>query len=690
MKKSNVKFVGRRSSCSWHRFNRKAYSAFCSIGREVRIGVLAVSTLCVASVAEAAHLSAPLCETTDDGDDALDYQLDELEVTGSLAPLQANQAARIVATIGRDEIAQAAALSVNDLLKLALGVDVRQRGAFGVQTDICIDGGTFDQVTILLNGVNIGNPQTGHLSADFPVAIDDIVRIEVLEGAASRSVGGSSFSGAVNIVTKPDARSHVAVNAEGGSYGSFGAGARANYSGSNSSHQLSLGYRRSDGGTENSAFNRQNAFYQGFVNSSDVDIDWQLGYSRQDYGANTFYSAAYPNQHEQNSRIFAAVKAETKGRVKFLPLIYWNRSTDHFELIEGSDVGENFHRTDVFGARLNTNFIWAAGKTAFGADVRNEGILSSNLGRPLEESEYVKVPGEDVFYNKRDNRTNINYFAEHNVLLRHVTISMGVVANMNTALDSRFRWYPGVDLSYRPADGWRLSASWNMAFRMPTFTDLYYKSPTTEGNIGLKPEKTQNVIVAARYQSAPFSATLRGFYHHGVDMIDWVMYAADDIYHSANFRLNNLGAEVTTDINFANIFSNQNVLQTLSLGYTYIHQTRHDNQEIFKSNYALDYLRHKFTARLTHRIFGPLSATWNLRWQDRLGGYVEYVDAKPTGNLVEYKPYAVLDLKLQFVKPRYELWVSANNLTDHTYHDFGNIPQPGLWIMAGGSYRFNF
>ena len=229
-----------------------------------------------------------------------------------------------------------------------------------------------------------------------------------------------------------------------------------------------------------------------------------------------------------------------------------------------------------------------------------------------------------------------------------------------------------------------------MAFRMPTFTDLYYKSPTTEGNIGLKPEKTQNVIVAARYQMAPFSATVRGFYHHGVDMIDWVMYAADDIYHSANFRLNNLGAEVTADINFANIFSNQNVLQTLSLGYTYIHQTRHDNQEIFKSNYALDYLRHKFTARLTHRIFGPLSATWNLRWQDRLGGYLEYVDAKSTGEIVEYKPYAVLDLKLQFVRPRYELWVSANNLTDHTYHDFGNIPQPGLWIMAGGSYRFNF
>ena len=228
-----------------------------------------------------------------------------------------------------------------------------------------------------------------------------------------------------------------------------------------------------------------------------------------------------------------------------------------------------------------------------------------------------------------------------------------------------------------------------MAFRMPTFTDLYYKSPTTEGNIGLKPEKTQNVMLTARYQSAAFDATLRGFYHHGVDMIDWVMYSADDKYHSANFRLDNLGAELLTNVNFTKILGEKSLLQNLALGYTYIHQTRKDDKEVFKSSYALDYIRHKFTARLTHRIYEPLSMSWQLRWQDRLGGYLEYVNAKPTGNLVDYSPYAVLDVKVQFTKPKYQLWISANNVTDHTYYDFGNIPQPGLWIMAGGSLRLN-
>ena len=105
-----------------------------------------------------------------------ELKLDEVVVTGSRAPLTALQSAKVVAVITREDIHRAAAASINDVLKLATGVDVRQRGGFGVQTDISINGGTHDQVTILLNGVNISNPQTGHNAADFPVALDDIVR----------------------------------------------------------------------------------------------------------------------------------------------------------------------------------------------------------------------------------------------------------------------------------------------------------------------------------------------------------------------------------------------------------------------------------------------------------------------------------------------------------------------------------
>ena len=82
---------------------------------------------------------------------------------------------------------------MNDVLKLCAGVDVRQRGSFGMQTDISINGGTFDQILLLVNGFPISNPQTGHNAAEFPLNLSDIERIEVLEGAASRVFGTQAF-----------------------------------------------------------------------------------------------------------------------------------------------------------------------------------------------------------------------------------------------------------------------------------------------------------------------------------------------------------------------------------------------------------------------------------------------------------------------------------------------------------------
>ena len=136
--------------------------------------------------------------------------------------MTALQAAKMVTVITREDVNRAGAASVNDLLKLATGVDVRQRGGFGVQTDISINGGTFDQMAIFLNGINLSNPQTGHNAADFPVNLSDIERIEIYEGAAARVFGSAAFNGAVNIVTKQHTDSEIQIGLQGGSFGTFG------------------------------------------------------------------------------------------------------------------------------------------------------------------------------------------------------------------------------------------------------------------------------------------------------------------------------------------------------------------------------------------------------------------------------------------------------------------------------------
>ncbi|MBO7472215.1 MAG: TonB-dependent receptor, partial [Bacteroidaceae bacterium] len=488
---------------TWKQFANKGYSAFASLHRQVRIGVLSVATLSVAASAHAQRQSSPVISYEEENT-VEEEELAEVTVSGTMAPLTQLQSARLVSVLSRQDIEQAAVQSINDLFKLVTGVDVRQRGGFGIQTDISIDGGTFDQVTLLLNGIDIGNPQTGHLSADFPVSISDIERIEVLEGAASRVYGGQSFGGAINIVTKHESGRTLELAALGGSFGTGEGEARFSLTKGKVSNRISGGGGRSDGGTLNSSWRKGQLFYQGDYEDSSFKLDWQFGFSKKSYGANTFYSANYPDQYERNQRLMTSVSAETKGRFHFTPQVFWNRSWDNFELVRGTTFGENFHRSDVYGVKAGGHFDWRLGKTAVSALLRHENILSTNLGcnpRP-----------EGSFYTWSDNRTTVSFSLEHNILLKRWTISAGLMASMTSAIDHRFRFYPGIDVAYRPTSRWKLLFSYNKGFRLPTFTELYYKSPTHEGNRDLKAEHNHSLSLGTEYRWSGAEASVKGFY----------------------------------------------------------------------------------------------------------------------------------------------------------------------------------
>ena len=110
----------------------------------------------------------------------------------------------------------------------------------------------------------------------------------------------------------------------------------------------------------------------------------------------------------------------------------------------------------------------------------------------------------------------------------------------------------------------------------------------------------------------------------------------------------------------------------------------------------MEYLRHKLVASLHHRIVSRLTATWDLRWQDRMGNYIRYgttyidpatgyLRGQSTGELVPYSPIATLDVKLQWTAPRYRLFVEGTNVTARRYYDLSGVRQPGAWVMAGVS-----
>ena len=668
-----------RQAMRFKHFSHRSYALFSCIGREVLICTLSVATL---TYAKADGISTKPAATAMAADSLgrQEVKLDEVLVTGSRAPLTALQSAKIVTVISRDDIKRAEASSINDILKLATGVDVRQRGGFGVQTDISINGGTFDQITILLNGVNMSSPQTGHNAADFPVSLSDIERIEVLEGASARVFGSSAFNGAINIVTRTDKESSVRVSAEGGLFGTFGGDAGLSLRTGSVSQQLSGGYTQSDGGTANSDFKRRRMYYMGSWDSRYVNLSWQGGLSSQDYGASTFYSARFNNQWEATRRFMASALADIRPfadeRLVFSPSVYWHRDVDHYQLTrgkEGAKNGENYHRMDVYGAALNAHATWLLGKTAVGVDLRKEHILSTAYGTLLDESEWTAIHGSDRHYDHRGDRTNTSVFLEHNVILSGFTLSAGVLANRNTGLDNRFRFYPGVDISYRPSDNWKFYASWNKALRVPTFTDLYTSNSAQQGDPNLSPERNSTFKIGTRYRTRGVEAVLSGFYSEGKNIIDWVYPTSESRkYQAMNIgKLDNMGYSADVTLNMDELVPGSFITR-VKAGYAFIHQNHETDREIFGSLYALEYLRHKATFQLDHRIWSRLSASWAVRWQQRMNNY---------------SPYTKVDVKLMWTAPSYSLYVKADNITCHRYYDLGGVRQPGLWIMAGGSVR---
>lgn len=666
--------ITKRPTCRWRKFSHKSYAAFCSMKREVNIGVLAVSTLTFAN---------PLClsaQETTTHENTTEHQLEEVQVTGSRTPLTLGEAARMVTVLSREDINHAAVHSINDLLKYVAGVDVRQRGAYGVQTDIGIRGGTSDQITILLNGVNISNPQTGHNAADFPVSLDDIERIEILKGLASRVYGTSAFSGAINIVTSMPQKSRAKVNLSGGMHGLAEGSGVINFANARYNNQFSGGYSRSDGYTANSDFSIQRAYYQGSYSHPQVDVHWQAGYINKDYGANTFYSASFPDQFEHTRRWITSVRAETKGWLHFTPSLSWNRDLDRFELTKGKQEYSyskyNYHRTDVYGINLNSYFTSLLGKTSFGAEFRNEGIVSTKLGTTLKDS--IKISGTNRYYTNGANRSTLSYYAEHNFLLPRFSLSMGLMAMMNTGLDQKFRFYPGIDASYRLATNpeVKVYGSWNKALRMPTFTDLYYTTTVTHvGNPNLKPEESQSFELGSLIRIHGFTARIAAFYHRGKNMIDWIQTPTTGaVWYCVNqTRVNSKGIETDAMIDFRRFTNHEGCwLKTLHVSYTYIYQDK-KIEPGYNSQYALDYMRHQFIAQLSHRLFDRLSADWSVRWIDRVG----------------MQSFALADLKFNWQSNRYTLYAEGDNLFNRHYYDIVNVPQPGFWGKVGFSYQFN-
>jgi iron complex outermembrane receptor protein len=577
------------------------------------------------------------------------YNLPDVVVTAGRTPVYFNELTRCVEIITSEDLQNMPVSGINDVLQYAAGVDVRQRGTEGVQADISIRGGSSEQTLIMVDGVKMSDPQTGHHNMSLPVSLNDIERIEILKGQGAKSFGANAFSGVINIITKKNKSNNVNMHALGGQNGLYELGLGTSYTTGNFNNNISINRKKSDGYRYNTAFNQYDVNYNSSLQLGNNRINILAGHIDNEFGANGFYTSS-PEQWEHLITTMASANAEIhSGIFTITPKISWRKNKDRYLLnYKIPSLYENNHKTNVFNYELQLSASTAAGITSVGAELTQDKIESSNLGD--------------------HSRKTYGVFAEQKVVLwNNLNLSAGLFAYDYPVIG--WKYWPGIDFSYIMEGGFRIYGSAGKAFRIPSFTDLYYKGGGSEGNPGLKHEETTNYEAGLFWAQKTLTCNLSLFRKEGKNIIDWFYIPENGVWKADNTsKITTNGAEVNLDFYPAK----NDFIYQLGINYTYLDISKETKSLL--SRYMPDHLRHQAVLNIGNYLPFNIKQSWMLRYEDRMNSSDNFI----------------VDSRIGYKVSAFEIFLKASNLFNKSYRDMQLIPLPGRWISAGVTMTIDY
>ncbi len=583
-------------------------------------------------------------------------------VTVVASRLAAPDPASTVRVVTRDEIEHFPGGSLPELLQWVAGVDVRRRGVDGLQADVSLRGADYNGTLILVDGQPMNDPQTNHHSAALDVPLDAIERVEILFGAGSALWGADAVGGVVNVVTRSAnlrrARAQLEGRIEHGT-DSYDAGGLRLASKIGESVALAADWARS----ESSGFRDDTEFAQDFLNGSARwetgagPVSASFGYARRRFGAYAFYGTAYPDQQETTQTQTAAASATLAlGAWTLVPSFAWRSHRDDF-VLDRTDPAfyENLTGTDRLDGRVWARHALLGGTAAVGAEYGGQSIASTTLGDHARNRGALFLEFGRAFDRASPERGGFR---------------VGLRGDDYTDFGSRFS--PSAGLWFAPGGGVRLRASAGTAFRVPTYTELWYRDPQNVGNPSLAPEKAAHVEAGASLALGDVLLDAVGFFRHGTDRIDFVRSSPEEPWVATNVRTaDTSGVEATAawhgakgapltrvSLSAAYVFADLKALSTAAGGAT-------------EGKYLLDPLHTKWDLVVTGTLPFEIAALTR----------VSYF-ARPS-----YESGVWLwDLRLGrdlLQGEIFDVYVEARNLGDVHYEEVPGVPLPGRTFALG-------
>ncbi len=575
--------------------------------------------------------------------------LNEISILSNTIDIPFSDNSRNIEVLRKQEIEAINPSSVAELLQKMAGVDIRQRGINGVQSDVSIRGGTFEQVVILINGFKIIDPQTGHHLMNLPVNLEDIERIEVLKGPSSRRFGLNAFTGVINIITKAQKEQNINATLEYGSFGIFNGQLSLSQPIGDYQQTLSLGRYTSDGYRYNTDYTINNLAYQGRLKAEGSELDIFAGLTERSFGANGFYGReTFTEQYETVQTYFGGLSwIKRLDKFKINPRLSYRHNEDNWQFNSSDpEFFQNFHDTDVITLELHNSLFHNLGVLGFGVEHNWLNINSSNLSDHSRQQLSVYIENRWVGLNEK------------------LSITPGLLL-MNIS-DFGNKIFPGIDIGYNVNEAFSLFANVGSTTRIPTYTDLYYMDSGNIGNPDLTEENAISYEIGLKYNQGDFSIKSALFLRNTFDQIDWFRESEMDKWQPDNFNEGQFkGLEFI--INYQHADENE-LTYGFDIDYAYIDADFEDNNFAFSRN-VLENLRHQLIVapQISYKDFQfYISGLYNDR--------------------VSLDDYFVVDANATYTFGQLSLRLKLNNITDQVYRETNLVPMPGRWFKVGLSY----
>lgn len=574
-------------------------------------------------------------------------KIEEVLIESQRIEIPFSKTSHSISIVTSDELTKSTATTIAEVLQLVIGVDIRTKGIEGMQADLYIRGGNFNQTLLLIDGIKMDDSQTGHHTLNGLINIDNIKRIELIKGAAARIYGQNAMNGAINIITKNYVQNQTELKLNLGSFQNYGVGFQTQQKIGEGDLQLQIQKQVAEGYRYNTDFDNLNIFLKGkWKNYSLI-----TSFGKRDFGANGFYaSPKFIDQYEETQTNLVAVKGNfSKLKWKLKPTVYWRQNQDLFLLVRNDpSIYRNKHITNKLGVSLNATSYSEIGTTGLGLDIYDASLKSNNLG------------------NRQ--RLVTNLFAEHRFqyLDNKLDFTPGIaIAHYS---DFGFFTYPGLNIGFEISNHIKLYADMGYTSRIPTFTNLYYNSRTELGNPNLKPEKALTKEVGLHANFNKININMAYFERASKDLIDWVKSEEIDLWQAKNIaEVQTKGIEFESSYKFLlNSFP-----QRINIGYTFIDDQIKNNEYLF-SRYSLNSYKHQFVSSFTTQLFSFLSETISYRYSERTDG----------------QNYHLLDAALNTEINKWEIKLKANNIFNTSYSETNLVPMPGFNFMTEVSYTF--